>query len=293
MCSVQNSYPQIMKTIFRSVIFSALGLFLFCIIQNIVSFKWGAYLQDNVYSGYVFSELTELNEELVDIQAFFLGTSHSRWSIDPMQIYDDYGFVTYNISTSGQPMEGSYFLLKNLLHDFHPKVVFLDVSGLFSDSRDDVWHHNILDNMGNNTEKLEYAIEYAKINDDESFGMKRFKAAMLPFYQYHSRWKELRDYDYALNCKFNYFLKGYYLSNFAFAAGADVQWMNDVAYQNHQNIGFTQILSSDEPAVAVIDEEPAYAPQVFERNYDYLRKINSLCKENEIHTIGPDQNTNC
>ena len=274
-----------MKTIIRSILFLIPGIILFCCIQNVVRYKWEAYLQDPEYSGHVFSELAELKKESVEIQAFFLGTSHGRYGIDPMQIYDDYGIVTYNLSTCAQPIEGSYYLLKNLIHDFHPKIIFFDASGLFTERREDSHHHIILDNIGYNPERFEYAVEYAKLSDDASFDIKRFKDAIFPFYQYHSRWKSLQNYDFSPKDQFNFFLKGYFLVNSNGSAEANLQGINEIAYKNNRNYGFTYILSDDKPVETLIDKGLIYAPEVSERNYDYLKRMDSLCNENGIQLV--------
>ena len=66
--------------------------------------------------------------EANSVDVLFLGTSHVGKGISPMKIYENTGIKSYNLFTSMQGVESSFFLLENALKRQQPKVVFLDVS---------------------------------------------------------------------------------------------------------------------------------------------------------------------
>ena len=111
-------------------------------------------------------------QEGVD-QVLFFGTSHSEFGVSPMEIYEDSGIVSYNLSTSSQPIEVTYHLLKSALETQAPNVVMLDVSSLFFDDTINTaaWRY-VLDGMPFCETKIEMAMEFAKyVNDTNQFDL--------------------------------------------------------------------------------------------------------------------------
>lgn len=81
-----------------------------------------------------------------------------------MEIYENSGIVSYNLSTSGQSIEVTYYLLRSALERQLPKVVVLDASSLFFDDDIDIknWRY-VLDEMPMGKTKIAMARKYAKL----------------------------------------------------------------------------------------------------------------------------------
>ena len=271
-----------MKKIFSAIAFSVVGFLLFLCIQKILVYKWSEYKQFFEASGLKFSELDELRGK-GDIQAFFLGPSTIGYSIDPMQIYRDHKIASFNLYSSVQPIDGSYFLAKKVIDEFHPKIIFLDVSSLFYDGYADSFCHILFDNTPFSIDKLKFALEFARL-DTGDYDLNRLKEALIPFYTYHSRWAELKDYDFDNKNNYNLFQKGHYLDTRIAPFTFDSENMNFVAYTIMDNIGFTRVFSEAGEEVKTTDSA-LYAPQINEKNILYFEKIISLCKNKGVRLI--------
>ena len=61
------------------------------------------------------------------IDVFFLGSSHVRYGFFPMELWNDYGITSYNLSGNGNTIPVSYWTLVNALDYQIPKVVVMDI----------------------------------------------------------------------------------------------------------------------------------------------------------------------
>ena len=114
------------RRIVKIVAFFVIGIMLFFAVQGIFIPKWYSDGATNrVLSGFF-----ALENDTAEV--LFLGTSHMGSGVSPMKIYEDTGIVSYNLATSGQPLECSYFLLKEAFKTQSPKVVFLDAGRILN-----------------------------------------------------------------------------------------------------------------------------------------------------------------
>ncbi len=86
-------------------------------------FKVSSILQlkesDKRYSDYLVED--------AGIDVLFLGSSHIRYGIFPMELWNDYGISSFNLAADGNTIPVSYWTLVNAL-DYHtPEVVVIDV----------------------------------------------------------------------------------------------------------------------------------------------------------------------
>ena len=65
------------------------------------------------------------NEEEHTIDVLICSTSHISKSILPMELYEDYGITSYNLSTSTQPIEATYYILAEALKTQSPEVFIM------------------------------------------------------------------------------------------------------------------------------------------------------------------------
>ena len=101
--------------------FLLIGVLLFGVIQAVLTPRWiWPHFKESTEN--MLGELYTLNDS--DIQVFFLGPSNSLFAVDPMRIYKNSGIVTYNLSTSAQPLEVSYYVLSEAFHNIEEVDLF-------------------------------------------------------------------------------------------------------------------------------------------------------------------------
>lgn len=147
-----------------------------------------------------FSDITERkdsNEKYDDfynsgnIDVLFLGSSHVLNGILPMELWNEYGIVSYNMAGTGNRLPLNYWILKNALEYTEPKVVVIDAYMLSKNdkiatleqmhmSADHIPHSKIKEDMIND------------LVDDED----RRNDFLWKFSTYHNRWSELEERDF-------------------------------------------------------------------------------------------------
>lgn len=65
------------------------------------------------------------------LDAVMLGDSECYSAISPMQLWNEYGVTSFNYAQSGQKIQETYFMLRNVFDNSQPKVVFLETNLLY------------------------------------------------------------------------------------------------------------------------------------------------------------------
>jgi hypothetical protein len=216
------------------------GLFLFGKISNIVRSKAGGFT-DMIHSFY------ELEEDTIDV--LFLGSSHGYSAIQPNILWEDQGVTSYVMCSQRQTVATSYYLLKEALNYQQPKVVVLEsyyfwYKDKYVKEESDVQLRQAADGMRLGRVKYEMLEDF--------IGDKYWRDKLtyyIPFIKYHSRWDELRSYDFNSNT----YLKGGIL---------------DFTVQTVQDLG--------------VPDEAGELPQV---TLEYLDRIIELCQEKGIELV--------
>lgn len=125
--------------------------------------------------------------------ALFLGTSHVRDGIFPMELWNEFGITSYNLSGSTSRIAQDYWVMKNALDYTDPKLIVVDCSGLSSKNKVPPQLgrlHEVIDTFPLSFTKL------AMIKDliDEPNDRTEF---IWKFSLYHNRWSELTEADFA------------------------------------------------------------------------------------------------
>lgn len=132
----------------------------------------------------------------------FMGTSHVINGVFPMELWKDYGIVSYNFGGHGNQMATSYWVLRNALDYTSPKVVVIDGLNLSRDrkcSANFSQVHQSLDTFPLSWTKIRAIFD---LHDDpnavrDEGTEKPTKAALLWNYTvYHARWAELGKKDF-------------------------------------------------------------------------------------------------
>ena len=178
-----------MKRIFKTIVFCTIFSFIFLQMQAILSSKdlspWSADFR--------LAEYEKLPPDSASV--LFVGSSHIMSGIDTMQIWGKAGIPTFNLTTRNQTFAIAYLSLQNALKTQKPKYVFLDAHSvaLTKDycgfSPDEPHGRYSLDPLPTSPSKLSFIFnQVTPISEQLSYYM--------PFFRYHTRWKELSAYDF-------------------------------------------------------------------------------------------------
>ena len=186
-----------------------------------------------------------LAEEKDTLGALFLGSSLAYCDVIPALIYEKSEIPSFVLASPVQPMPLSYFYLCEALKTQSPSLVAIEVSQLYMDSID-VYTQVGIDYMpfGKNKLRAIFSSEADNIRGELLF----------PMEVYHSRWDELSRDDFS-------------------RAGVDM-----LAGYTYLSDATGKAAANREVLDASIEEEKAK----IDRNYSYLDKIHSLCRERGI-----------
>lgn len=129
----------------------------------------------------------------------FLGTSHVINGIYPMELWQEYGMVSYNLGAHASPMPSSYWILRNALDHTTPKLVVLDCMML---DRDRLlppkpnFLHQALDAFPISPTKIQGVWDITREGGEDENGVplsptKLRMELLWDFSIYHSRWSSI------------------------------------------------------------------------------------------------------
>lgn len=136
-------------------------------------------------------QLYATEKGLIDV--VFYGSSHCYCGIVPDELWGNYGFSAFNMTTSGQDKKSTYYLLKETLKTQSPEVVCVELWGLTFDEHavQGNVHRNMLA-MELSQNSIELVQAYVEEEDAELDYILRWPVV-------HTRYKELDKYDFIQN----------------------------------------------------------------------------------------------
>ena len=137
-----------------------------------------------------------------ECEVLLLGPSTIMNGVYPLQLWDEYGMVSYNCGTGGQSFTVSYYVLKELIKRGNPKLVVLDC-GKARSKRTVVE----IGNLHYATDVMRYfaperweLIKTASVERGYSFD--EVMGIALPVIAYHERWQHLKRSDFQRDIKY-------------------------------------------------------------------------------------------
>lgn len=193
------------------------GLLLILIIGSIIAILNPIFILKEGHRNKLFQGLYEHQGESFDV--VLLGSSHMINQIDPNTLWDKYGITSFNYGTGGQPMDVTYYLLKEVLkfHDNPIVVIDLYYLGLTDEFGKEEYVRYVLDNMKMSPNKIDAIINCTPKHLYTSY--------LIPLLKYHGRWKEISDQDFNFDVFSTYHAKG-------FSAGEKI-YGKDNTYTDH------------------------------------------------------------
>lgn len=132
---------------------------------------------------YSYSKYYDFYEQKQDFDVLFLGTSHVINAVYPMELWRDYGIVSYNLANHSENICTNYWQLVNALKYTTPKVVVIDLYAVDGDSKVNVKYlHNFTDNMPLSLTKIRMVMDLLEPADWAEY---LFELSL-----YHSRWDD-------------------------------------------------------------------------------------------------------
>lgn len=142
-------------------------------------------------------------EQQEPFDVFFLGSSHMIYSVYPMELWKNYGIVSYNLGGHGEPLPTTYWVMENALEHTTPQLVVIDCVYLNVEYKTNDKFSNIhatFDALPLNRAKL--AAAYDLLDDPAMEQMIQAGTArelrprthmelLWDFSIYHTRWAEL------------------------------------------------------------------------------------------------------
>ena len=177
------------------------------------------------------------------------GPSVMKNGVQPVELWQDYGIAAYNLSCGNQSLACSYYILKDAISKDHPQLIVLDVT--YAEeiyiTRSNTFVHYLTDMMPL-TDRYRYQLIQDVISEDQRMEF------YLPFYSFHSRWKEVSTSDFKLG--------NYQKDTLGSVTYAQTVSYDAVPFQNY-NV---------DASLSDISRE-------------YLEKIISLCQENDTQLL--------
>ncbi len=189
----------------------------------------------------------ELEKDRVDVLC--IGSSHVYYGYNTCQLYDDYGIASYLLSSSGQPVWVSYYLLEEALKSQQPKLVLFDTGTLFRREED-----------------------FQPSSWEVLLGMKPSR----------TKWKALKEvssYDPTLDTASAFFTFPYYHTRFLSLTRQDYEGTEEIRYMGYKPRFGTITESELENAQKA---ESGRRGGITERAEKYLLKIMRLCRDRNI-----------
>lgn len=236
-----------MKKVFKVIVFFLILIICFRIVYNITKKK------------YAYTKMQDFFEQEEDFDVLFFGSSHTMCGIFPMELWKDYGMVSYNLGIASEDIRLSYCNMLLALEETNPKLVVLDTycvskKELHEKDKKSVAHKGL----------DAYPISYKKyLVIKELFGERNILENsfeyLFNFSIYHDRWDELEQEDF--------------INEMISHKGAELLWnVKEPMKMNDFDLVSIDILNYAE------DIEENY-------NIEYLRKFVEHCNENDIEVL--------
>jgi len=169
-----------------------------CLIVICLTVAILAGLTDIVESKSSLEKYTQFFEQEADFDVLFLGSSKVINAVLPMELWNDYGIVSYNMGGHSNTIPVSYWVLRNALEYTTPKCVVMDCMGTQWDNmiyQNFEYSHLSFDAFPPSPAKIQAVFDLVVPEEWDDVQAKRLEL-LWNFSIYHSRWNEVNSYDF-------------------------------------------------------------------------------------------------
>ena len=192
-----------------------------------------------------------------------MGTSCGKIGIDPDSLLADAGLTGHNICVGGEYPADAYYLMKLALEKQAPKAVIYDIDPGYFMGKKAVGNNYLLfyHEFPSGKAKLAYFWDLLKDHD--------FRTLFFPYYEYPLQTSLPRAKDTLYQR-----LTGNY----------DVSYLKGQVQEYHEN-GFLERYPVAEENFPAMNHVPFHAESMAPENMEYLDRLITLCRENDIRFI--------
>lgn len=227
------------------------------------------YLVVDDANSYTRLTLHEFYESEEEIQTLFLGTSHCFRAYDPQSYEALTGECAYNLGSSAQNLDASYYLLKEALKYQEIRKVYLDLYHVFfffhTDNRELVESNIISDYMRPSLNKMEFILRRSS--------QEHYTNSIFAF---RRDWQKLGDFAY---------LK----ENLSKKSRESYQNYEPVVYEDERYVGKGFVASEAVLDPLIYDWTPKSDPVDLSGDdqfaLTYLEKLVHLCEQEQIELV--------
>lgn len=204
---------------------------------------------------YVYKKTDDFFKQRENFDILFFGSSHMHASVYPMELWDKYGIVSYNMGSNSATVAISYYNLLLACEETKPKMIIVDTYRITNDFKINPDAYSDSMHSAFDPYKLSYT-KYLAIKDlcGKEKLLDNTIEFLFNFSIYHARWNQLKEEDFIIN-------------NTKYEKGAE------------SKINF---LEADE--IHRFDSVDVFN-NVETTNMKYLRKIIEYCKQNNIEIL--------
>lgn len=130
-------------------------------------------------------------EQESDFDVLFVGQSHVLNGIFPMELWNDYGIVSYNLAGHGNRPATTYWMMKNALQYTNPKLVVFDCGMIGEDEKT-----GPIEQLHISIDSIPYSKIKVDMINDLIENEKQREEFLWNFSTYHNRWNEIEKNDF-------------------------------------------------------------------------------------------------
>lgn len=241
-----------MKKVFKAVIFCLILAFLLAFANKI-------FMPDTDFSADT--------KGLEEVDYIVLGTSNVFYAVNPLVIWNEAGYIGYDLSSEQAPLIISYYQLKNELKKIKPKTVFLECAAFQYNYGTPSFNQLSVDKMPFNKNKIELI---SRLGEDDEYNEPKAVNEYskinyyIPLYKFHERWKNIftGDLRSEYHSKYEHTFMGYVATKDEFVYEKDYKWL---------------------PTLEELGGH--YLTKISDLNLYYMDKIRELCSQNGVELI--------
>jgi len=225
-----------------------------------------------------------------------LGSSHMDALINPNILWNQYGIKSFDYATGGQPIDVTYYLLKEVLKNQKNPIVVVDLYylGLTDKYGEEGFIRAVLDNLRFSANKVDAIINCTP--------KEQWMDYFFPIFKYHDRWKELTENDFNFNTSNTYYQKGFAASHDLYGKENTSNWsttkMTDLPPKTEEYLNKIINLSKKEGFKLIFTNAPHDYNQTWGSKgwvtepAEMFNKVAEILKNNAIPFIDYNKMTN-
>ena len=181
---------------------NVIKVLVFIILVVVIIYKLGTVFTPRYATYDIIPGYNNLPKNSLD--ALFIGDSDVYSDISPMEMFEKYGYTSYNYASPAASNMLMYYMLKEALKTQTPKVVIMDGTTIFGNYESDGMRRQATDLMPLDD------VKWDLLNDSAyNFSLRKKVSLIFPFFRYHDRWNKINGSDFTKLKSSDSYGKGY------------------------------------------------------------------------------------